>query len=136
MLQPITTQRSVTANTEWLGGRHGTDDTDTITLDIARFTTSTHYVPSTDTSQPYSLFRSGVPVGKITASGLCGPFDKAVADGRQVLAGFVLAETLFVPTMTKVPVALLWHGTVRAAKVPGCFTPADVTSTNALIRYV
>ncbi|MFE4305681.1 head decoration protein [Streptomyces sp. NPDC056891] len=136
MLQPITTQRSVTANIEWLGGRHGTDDTDTITLDISRFTSGTHYVPSTDTSQPYSLFKSGVPVGKITASGLYGPFDKAAADGRQILAGFVLAETLFAPTATKVPAALLWHGTVRAAKVPGGFTPADVTSTNALIRYV
>lgn len=88
MLQPITTQRSVTANIEWRGGRNGTDDTDTITLDIARFTSGTHYVLSTDTSQPYSLFKSGVPVGKITASGLYGPFDKAATDGRQVLAGF------------------------------------------------
>ncbi|XUM00255.1 head decoration protein [Streptomyces venezuelae ATCC 10712] len=136
MLQPITTQRSVTANIEWLGGRHGTDDTDTITLDITRFTSGTHYVLSTDTSQPYSLFKSGVPVGKITASGLYGPFDKAATDGRQVLAGFVVAETLFAPTATRVPVALLWHGTVRAAKVPGGFTPADVAATTALIRYV
>lgn len=136
MLQPITTQRSVTANIEWLGGRHGTDDTDTITLDITRFTSGVHYTPSTDTAQPYSLFKSGVPVGKITASGLYGPFDKAATDGRQVLAGFVVAETLFAPTATKVPAALLWHGTVRAAKVPGGLNPADVTATTALIRYV
>ncbi|MER5741333.1 head decoration protein [Streptomyces sp. NPDC002262] len=136
MLQPITTQRSVTATIEWLGSRHGTDDTDTITLDITRFTSGTHYVPSTDTSQPYSLFKSGVPVGKITASGLYGPFDETATDGRQVLAGFVVAETLFAPTATKVPAALLWHGTVRAAKVPGGLNPADVTATTALIRYV
>ncbi|MFE5483009.1 head decoration protein [Streptomyces sp. NPDC056527] len=136
MLQPITTQRSVTANSEWLGGRHGTDDTDTITLDITKFTSGAHYVPSTDTSQPYNLFKSGVPVGKITASGLYGPFDKAAADGRAGLAGLVVAETLFAPAATKVPVALLWHGTVRAAKVPGGFTPAEVVTTNALIRYV
>ncbi|MER6131882.1 head decoration protein [Streptomyces sp. NPDC001815] len=136
MLQPITTQHSVTANIEWLGGRHGTDDTDTITLDISKFTSGTHYTPSTVTGQPYSLFKSGVPVGKITASGLYGPFDKAATDGRQVLAGFVVAETLFAPTAPKVPIAMLWHGTVRAAKVPGGFNPADVTATSALIRYV
>lgn len=52
MLQPLTTRRSVTANIEWLGCPHGTDDTDTITLDIAKFTNGTHYGPSTDTSQP------------------------------------------------------------------------------------
>ncbi|WP_328403935.1 head decoration protein [Streptomyces sp. NBC_00390] len=136
MLQPITTQLNVTANIEWLGGRHGTDDTDTITLDIAKFTTGIHYTPSTDSRQPYSLFKSGVPVGKITASGLYGPFDKAATDGRQVLAGFVMAETLFAPTATKIPAALLWHGIVRVAKVPGGFNPADVTTTNAQIRYV
>ncbi|MEU7011930.1 head decoration protein [Streptomyces sp. NPDC046332] len=93
-------------------------------------------MPSTDTSQTYSLFKSGVPVGKITASGLYGPFDKAATDGRQILAGFVVAEPLFAPTATKVPAALLWHVTVRAAKVPGGFTPADVVTTNALIRYL
>ncbi|MFB7082553.1 head decoration protein [Streptomyces sp. NPDC056308] len=136
MLQPISTTFNTTANVEWLGGRHGTDDTDTATLDMSKFTSGTHYTPSADTGQPYSVFKSGVPLGRITASGLYAPWNKAAVDGSQVLAGFVVAETLFAPGTPKVNVALLWHGTVRAAKVPGGFVPADVTATNCLIRYV
>lgn len=86
-IQPITTSRSYTADRAWLASLHGTDQTETITLDIAKFTKDTHWVASTDTHQQYSRVLSGVPVGKISASGLYGPYDPAAADGRQTLAG-------------------------------------------------
>ncbi|WJV48877.1 head decoration protein [Streptomyces flavofungini] len=137
-LQPITTSTSYTADRAWLASLHGTDSTETVTLDISKLTAGTHHVASTDTAQPYSRVLSGVPVGKITASGLYGAFDPAATDGRQALAGFVFAETLFAPGATKVPAALLWHGVVAAAKVPGGIDPSKVTAsvTGPQIRFV
>ncbi|MFJ3630818.1 head decoration protein [Streptomyces sp. NPDC090112] len=136
-IQPITTSVSYTADRAWLGSLHGTDSTETITLDVSKLTAA-HVQASTDSSQPYSRVLSGVPVGKITASGLYGAFDPAAADGRQNLAGFVFAETLYAPTATKVPVALLWHGVVVTAKVPGGIDTTKVTAsvTGPQIRFV
>ncbi|WP_258539787.1 head decoration protein [Streptomyces ipomoeae] len=136
--QPITSSRSYTADRAWLGSLHGTDQTETITLDISKFTKDTHWVASTDPHQPYSRVLSGVPVAKISASGLYGPYDEAAADGRQELAGVTFAEALFAPTATRVPVALLWHGVVKASAVPGGIDLSTVTpsSTGAQIRFV
>ncbi|MGW8889165.1 head decoration protein [Streptomyces sp. NPDC055749] len=137
-IQPISRSATYTANRDWLASLHGTDQTETITLDLSKFTAGTHTFASTDISQPYSPVTFGIAVGRITASGLYGPFDKAAVDGRQVLAGHVFAEAYFAPGATKCPAAMLWHGVVKAAKVPGGIVPADVTlsSTSAQIRYV
>ncbi|GAA2136878.1 hypothetical protein GCM10009760_16730 [Kitasatospora kazusensis] len=137
-IQPISSSASYTADRSWLASLHGTDSIETITLDISKFTAGTHYQVSTDTTQPYSRVLSGLPVGKITASGLYGPFNPAAADGTQNLAGFVFAETLFAPAQPKVPAALLWHGVVKAAKVPGGIDTTKVTAsvTGPQIRFV
>lgn len=50
----------------WLASRHGTDDIQTITLDISTFTEGTHY--------PNGFLKSGLPLGEITASGKYGPY--------------------------------------------------------------
>ncbi|MFD8726156.1 hypothetical protein ACFV2H_51700 [Streptomyces sp. NPDC059629] len=56
-------------------------------------------------------------------------------DGRQNLAGFVFAEVLFAPSRTKVPAALLWHGSVKTAKLPVTVTPV-APSAICQIRFV
>lgn len=50
----------------WLGSAHGTEATESITLDVSAFTSGTHY--------PNGYLLSGLPLGKITASGLYGPY--------------------------------------------------------------
>lgn len=137
-IQPISRSATYTANRDWLASLHGTDQTETITLDLSKFTANTHYFASTDTDQPYSRIASGIPVGKITASGLFAPWNPAAADGTQVLAGLVFAEALFAPGVTKVPAALLWHGVVKTSKVPGGIDTTKVTwsPTGAQIRFV
>ncbi|MFI1100273.1 head decoration protein [Streptomyces melanogenes] len=137
-LQPITTSTSYTADRAWLASRHGTDSTETITLDVSKLTAGTHYVVSATTDQPYSRVLSGVPVGRVTASGLYGAFDPAATDGRQIFAGLVFAEALFAPTATKIPAALLWHGVVVAAKVPGGIDTSKIAPsvTGPQIRFV
>ena len=134
-LQPVSMSVSLTADRSWLGSLHGTDQTETITLDMTTFTSGTHYFPSADTTVPYSRVLSGLPVGKITASGLYGLYATGATDGRENLAGFVFAEALFNPTQTKVPAALLWHGSVHTAKLPVVVAPV-APSSSCLIRFV
>ncbi|MEU0009392.1 hypothetical protein ABZ079_35530 [Streptomyces sp. NPDC006314] len=55
-----------------------------------------------------------------------GLYQTGAADGRQNLAGFVFAEVLFAPGQTKVPAALLWHGSVITAKLPVAVTQQAV----------
>lgn len=135
MLQPVSTTQNLTADRSWLASLHGTDQTDSITLDLSTFTAGTHYGASTDTSVPFSRFLSGIPVGKITASGLYGLYATGASDGRQVLAGFVFAEVLFNPAQAKVPAALLWHGSVKTAKLPVAVA-AVAPSAVCQIRFV
>lgn len=136
-IQPYTTSVTVTANRDWLASRHGTDSTETITLDLTKLTKNTHYVEPTAT-QPHGYIRSGVPVGRITASGLFGAYDAAAKDGREVFAGLVYAEAPFTPGVTKVPAALFWHGTVNTAKIPGGIDPAKIAASpaGAQIRFL
>jgi hypothetical protein len=133
-VQPVTITHNLTADRSWLASLHGTDAVDSITLEMSTFTSGTHYMPSTDTGIPYSRFLSGIPVGKITASGLYGLYKTDATDGRQNLAGFVFAEVLFAPSQPKVPAALLWHGSVRAAKLPVAVT-AVAPSASCQIRF-
>jgi hypothetical protein len=50
----------------WLGSAHGTTATRTITLDTSAFTAATHF--------PDGYVKSGTVLGRITASGLYGPY--------------------------------------------------------------
>ncbi|MFJ8442767.1 head decoration protein [Kitasatospora griseola] len=137
-VQPITSTVTYTANRPWLASLHGTDQTETVTLDASKLAAGTHYVASTDPAQPYSRLLSGIPLGRITASGLYGPYDPAAVDGRQNFAGLVFDEALFAPGQPKIPCALLWHGVARAAKIPGGIDTTKITlsPTGAQIRFV
>ncbi|WP_234439711.1 head decoration protein [Streptomyces bicolor] len=117
-IQPVSTSEYTTANREWLASLHGTDSVDTITLDLTLFSEGVHYVCG-DGCDPYGRVLSGVPVGRVAESGLYGPYDPEAHCGRQILRGFVIAEAPFAPGQTRVPAALLWHGAVKASKVPG-----------------
>lgn len=50
----------------WLGSRHGIGECASVTLDTSAFTKSIHY--------PDGYFKSGIALGKITASGKYGPY--------------------------------------------------------------
>lgn len=99
----------------WLMGPHGTGpgDNPSITLDVSAFTAGTHY--------PNGYIPSGCHLGRITATGLYGPYDDAVSDGRQTCAG-LLVSSVKVPnpanTAIDVGGALLVHGFVRLSRLP------------------
>ncbi|MEU0492569.1 head decoration protein [Nocardiopsis sp. NPDC006139] len=110
----------------WLGSSHGTSSGRSATLDLTAFTEATHY--------PDGYLPSGLPLGRIMASGLYGPYDAAATDGTEVLAGFLLTACTATPrdgATTTVVGALLDHGRVKVANLPVAFTPPTTAANNA-----
>lgn len=99
-----------TEDRSWLGSRDGTEFTETITLNTSTFTAGTHY--------PNGYVPSGVCLGKITATGLYGPYDDAATDGRQTAAGFLFNSTQMRSGGPNVGAPLLWRGVIKTANLP------------------
>jgi hypothetical protein len=55
-----------------------------VTYDISKFTQGTHF--------PNGFIPSGVALGKVTATGLVGPYDGTASDGRETLYGHGYAD--------------------------------------------
>lgn len=94
----------------WLGSAHGTDATRTITLDVSTFDEATYF--------PDGYIPSGIVLGRITASGMFGPYDDAASDGREVAAGFLFNSVNVTEGGANVGAPLLEHGMVIEAKLP------------------
>jgi hypothetical protein len=94
----------------WLGSAHGTTATRTITLNVALFTAGTHY--------PKGYIASGTLLGRVTATGLYGPYSNAASDGREVAAGYLFNSTPVRAGGPNVGAPLLEHGVVRTALLP------------------
>lgn len=113
----------------WLGSAHGTDATETITLDTSTFTSGTHY--------PDGYFKSGVPLGLITASGKYGPYDDAAVDGRQTLVGFLFSAVQAPAVDTLDPSgAMLTHGKIRESRLPVPVDAAGKADVSGTFRFV
>lgn len=132
--QVLTTTTTVTDDRTWLASLDGVHEAQTVTVDTSKLTAGTHYTPGTQ-NQPRHIIKSGIPLGKITASGLYAPHNAEASDGTQILAGFLVAETAFTPGSVKTAGALLWRGEVHAAKLPVAFSPPAAANTTAFIHY-
>ena len=129
MILAQTTEQFGSDDQSWLGSAHGTDATETISLDTSTFTPATHY--------PDGYFKSGIPLGKITAGGKYGPYDNAAADGRQTLVGFLYAAVKAPTDNTVDPsAAMLTHGKVRTSRLPIAVDAAGQTDVAGSIRFV
>jgi hypothetical protein len=107
-LQP--TETFFAENRSWLGSRDGTDVTQSITLNTSLFTANTHY--------PNGYVPSGTVLGRVTATGLYGPYDNAASDGREVAVGFLYSNTKMRSGGPNVGAPIHWRGIVLAAKLP------------------
>jgi hypothetical protein len=129
MILGQTTEMFGSDDQSWLGSAHGTDATETISLDTSTFTPATHY--------PEGYFKSGLPLGRITAGGKYGLYDNAAADGRQTLVGFLYAAVKAPTDNTVDPsAAMLTHGKVRASRLPVAVDAAGQTDVAGSIRFV
>lgn len=88
----------------------GPGENPSIVLDQSAFTSGTHF--------PNGYIASGEPLGKITATGLYGPYDGAAIDGRETCAG-LLHSAVKVPTNGSDPGgAIVVAGFVKESKLP------------------
>lgn len=94
----------------WLGSAHGTESTQSATLDAALFTPATHY--------PNGEIRSGTVLAEVTATGLLGPYTPAATNGLETAVGH-LFNTVRVRTATaRIGAPVLDHGRVRVDRLP------------------
>lgn len=94
----------------WLGSAHGTDSTQSDTLDAALFTAATHY--------PNGEIRSGTVLGRVTATGLLGPYADGALDGRGTAVGLLFNTVRVRAANARIGVPVLEHGRVRVANLP------------------
>ena len=82
--QPMTVlNETATADRPWLASLVGTNDTNTVTLDLTKFVSGVHYEPGTP-FQPRNVIKSGVPLGRITASGLYAPYSGPTSEAQTI----------------------------------------------------
>jgi hypothetical protein len=123
----------------WLLAEHGADPgmTESITLDVSAFTAATHY--------PNGYLKSGIVLGKITATGKYAPYVDAAVDGTGTAAGF-LFSSVRVPNLADLAVdvggALIFHCHVRTSRLPianaatgGGFIDANGRTDLKLVRF-
>lgn len=113
-----------------------------VTLDPSKFTAGTHY--------PNGYLPSGTVIGKVTATGLFGPYDAAATDGTQAAYGLTYGTATFVrqdgTTAAKVGIsAVVYDTAVSVGKLPfptgsgtkgaldGTSNTGTVTAANSLI---
>lgn len=107
----VSTTVSQVEDRQWLASPHGTGpgENPSVTLSVAAFTEADHY--------ENGYVPSGTVLGKITASGLYGPYDPAAVDGTEVAAG-ILYGSLQVKDKVKVGGSIVVHGFVTESKLP------------------
>jgi hypothetical protein len=99
---------------DWLATRKGFDTARSITLNLALFTEALGFE---------TFIPSGTVVGKVTASGLYGPYDPDGADGRQT-AEFHLLNAVSLTNHAggvstyRAGATGLWEGVVIESKLP------------------
>ncbi|MEW2187773.1 head decoration protein [Streptomyces cellulosae] len=130
-IQPTTTEVTTTASRPWLLSTYGTETNKTITLDLAQFGAGTYTAAANGVP---NVIPSGTPLGKVTASGLYGPYDSAATDGTQTFAGLLETDTAFNTGSTRVGAAMRIVGDINVAKLPVDFTvPAAANRTDHLV---
>ena len=109
----ITTESWGVDSKHWLASRKGFDTCRSVTLDLSKFVAAHYsggYIPS------------GTVLGKVTATGLYGPYDDAATDGRQTATGFLFDGVRVADkdgnSFTASGAAMLWEGIVLTSKLP------------------
>lgn len=94
----------------WLRGPHGTEPgaNPTVTLLTALFDQAEHY--------PNGFIPSGIVLGKVTATGVYGPYDSTAEDGREVAAGLLFGSLTV--DGDRVASGLVIHAFVNADRLP------------------
>lgn len=111
----------------WLGSAFATNSTKSATLNASLFTTGTH--------APNGYYPSGLPLGKVTSTGLYGPYTPGASNGTQNLAGFLMGDVRLSASAGNVQGAVLETGIVNVSKIPIIAVDATAQGTNTHFVY-
>jgi hypothetical protein len=115
----ITTDTVAGGDKSWLANRKGLDTMRSVTLDLTAFSANI---------KASGQIPSGTALGKITATGLYGPYVRAASDGTEVATGLLFDDVRFQDAdgnaFAKSVVAMFWEGIVIESKLP-VFTGTD-----------
>jgi hypothetical protein len=92
----------------WLGSHHGTNACRTITIDKATLVAETHY--------PDGYLKSGLPLGKITASGKYGPYGGRANEVQTINLGSATAGTITIGVEGETTAAIAYNATAAAVQ--------------------
>jgi hypothetical protein len=126
MILTPTTEAFTQEDQRWLGSAHGTDSARSVTLDTSAFTSGTHY--------PNGFFPSGLPLAKITASGLYGPYASRTSEIQTVtITGTPTGGTFTLSFAGETTAAIAYNATAAAVKTAldalGDVNSSDLTVT-------
>lgn len=128
-LSPVT-ESFQSDDQSWLGSAHGTDMARSITLDVSAFTSGTHY--------PNGYFPSGLKLGKISASGLYGPYAGRVSEVQTITID-ATGGTFTITFQGQTTAAIAWNATAAAVKTAmealSNIEPGDVSVSLATLVY-
>lgn len=132
-IQPTTTSETVTADRPWLLSLHGSDTNKTITLDLSKFSETLHWVEGT-AYQPMRRLKSGLPLGKVTASGLYAPYAAATNEVQTVtITGSPTGGTFTLTFNSQTTAAIAYNATAAQVQTAleglSNINPGDVTVT-------
>lgn len=113
----ITTETWAGSDQTWIGSQEGTLSNRNVTLDLSKFDFASDF--------PNGMIPSGVVLGKITASGLYGPYDDSLSTGVQTATGI-----LFTDVDVKAAIADQMSTTVTGSVLTAMFIRGVVIEAN------
>ncbi|MEW2402137.1 hypothetical protein [Streptomyces sp. NPDC046862] len=132
-IQPYTSTETLAVGRPWLMSMLGIEANETVTLDLSQFDENLHWTAPT-AYQSDRKMKSGIPLGKITASGLYAPY-AAVTNEVQTLTvtGSPTGGTFTITWSGQTTAALAYNATAAAVQTAlenlSNIAPGDVTVT-------
>lgn len=134
-IQPYTSTETLAVGRPWLMSMLGIEANETVTLDLTAFTEDLHWTEASK-YQPERKLKSGIPLGKNTATGLYEPYAAVTNEVQTVtVTGAPTGGTFTLTWSGQTTTALAYNATaaqVQAALVAlSNIAPGDVVVTGA-----
>lgn len=115
--QPMTVlSETATADRPWLASLVGTNDANTITLDLSKFTAGVHYEAG-NLLQPRNVLKSGIPLGLNDTTGLYEPYAGPTSEVQTVtVTGAPTGGTYTLTFSGQTTAALAYNATAAQVK--------------------
>lgn len=132
-IQPYTSTETLAVGRPWLMSTLGIEANQTVTLDLTQFDENLHWTEASK-YQPERKLKSGIPLGKLTASGLYAPY-AAVSNEVETLTvtGGPTGGTFTITFSGQTTAAIAYNATAAAVQTAlealSNVNPGDITVT-------